>query len=83
MNILDKIEQTVKDADYYMTKDKLCKIICLKEKIDAWDFHSYLKILENLGKVLVDDSYGEIQVYHIAVDNPRLEKLLNESVFVK
>ena len=88
MNILQRIENIVKEADTYLTDvEILVKVFDLEEYITISLFKIFfdcLDVLEGTGKIITesDTVTRERRVYWVGVDNPKLEKLLSESVCI-
>jgi len=83
MNILEKIEKIIKEADTYLTEQEIFKRIKNEEPINLRLFVNCMDILESIGKIIIEkDRYVGNEVYWVGVDNPKLEKLLKESVIL-
>ena len=85
MNILEQIEKIVKEAPTYLTEGEIYN--CLKGRdifVTCRLFITCMDILEAMGKVVINENeLGGNEVYWVGVDNPKLEKLLKESVLIK
>lgn len=82
MNILQRIEKIVKEADTYLTVDEILRIILDQEDKATFNInlvHESMGILESMGKIIYD---GDLVIY-TWVDNPKLEKLLKENVMFR
>lgn len=88
MNILEKIENIVKHSDTYLLYVNLFTTLKREDKnISLAYFNKCLNLLESIGKIIIveDEHFGfcGCKVCWVGVDNPKLEKLLKESVSIK
>ena len=69
------VEKTIKKLDYYPTKNQLWRAL---PKMVMWQtFNTIIDYLENSNKIIIDKD-GE--VLWVFADNPKIKKLLRESV---
>ena len=86
MNILQSIENIIKETEYYITEKDILRGLKLRGiYIKLRSFITYMDILVAYGKIVIDEDSNQFcnYVYYIGVDNPKLEKLLKESISIK
>jgi len=84
MNILEQIEKIVKDAPGYYTEGELYVLVNSERNVSVRYFVSCMDILEGLGKLILEENdMGYKEVIWVGLDNPKLEKLVSESVCVE
>ena len=83
LNILERIEIIIKGSDTYLTEEEIYDIICKDVKVGIRYFLDCMNLLESIGKIMVDRDNMFNAVYWVGVDNPKLEKLMKESVRVR
>lgn len=85
MNILERIEDIVKNSACYLTEAEILNL--LKRRgihLNPRSFIAYMDILYDTGKVVLDTSNKyRTDVFYVGVDNPKLQKLFNESVMIR
>lgn len=82
MNILEQIEKIVKEADTYLTEHEILRELNIK-RLNHCSLGIYMDFLESIGKIIIETTKQGNEVYWVGVDNPKLEKLLSESVVIK
>ena len=82
MNILEKIEKIIKEADTYLSEREIYDIVCKDAKVRIRYFLDCMNLLESMGKIMIDRDNMFNVVYWVGIDNPKLEKLLRESVIL-
>jgi len=71
------VEKAIKDSGMYSTKKELWK--SLPKQIQYQTFSRILEYLESSNKIM----FNGRRIVWIAVDNPKLKKLLDESVVLR
>ena len=72
------VEETIKNSDDYLLKSELSRR--LPKKMMYQTLNLVLKYLEDSNKIIYD---SDDRIVWVAADNPRIKKLLKESVQVR